>query len=125
MLLTMLLATYFAQVNLDGSVERVIVAPQKVIDRPSFQAMLRPGQKWVPAEEDNLPGRNGWAYSEGDKMFIPPKPFNSWVFNKQRKRWLPPPGKERPANKPGVEHNWNERDKKWDEIQLDGGEAKK
>ena len=32
----------------------------------------------------------GWTYDENKDAFIPPKPYNSWVYNENTADWDPP-----------------------------------
>ena len=53
----------------------------------------------------------GYSYDPIDDAFIPPKPFASWILNKDKK-W------EAPIPEPVTDclHRWNEEEGKWDDI---------
>ena len=52
----------------------------------------------------------GYTYDEDRDAFIPKKPFNSWILNKDTCLW------EAPVAMPtdGQRYNWNENTKTWD-----------
>lgn len=66
----------------------------------------------------------GWIWDSGDQIFLPPKPYTSWVKNISEARWQSPIGDE-PAitteqqtqNDAGTNywyHEWNDADQQWD-----------
>ena len=54
----------------------------------------------------------GFVYDFKLDAFIPPKPFDSWLLNKETCQWEPPVAK--PTD--GKLYEWNENDKSWTEI---------
>ena len=54
----------------------------------------------------------GYTYDETNDVFIPPKPFDSWVLNESTWLW------DSPISYPsdGKEYNWNEETTSWDEV---------
>ena len=52
----------------------------------------------------------GYIYNQTKDAFIPPKPFNSWILNKDSCLW------EAPVNYPddGEKYTWNEATTTWD-----------
>jgi hypothetical protein len=52
----------------------------------------------------------GYTYDEELDAFIPPKPYNSWVLNKETALWEPPV--QYPDD--GKAYLWNEQDMTWD-----------
>ena len=54
----------------------------------------------------------GYTYDEDRDVFIPPKPFNSWILNEDTCRW------EAPVDYPtdGQRYTWNEQNQTWDLI---------
>ena len=52
----------------------------------------------------------GYIYNQTKDAFIPPKPFNSWILNKDSCLW------EAPVNYPddGERYTWNEATTTWD-----------
>lgn len=53
----------------------------------------------------------GFYYDEVIDVFIPPKPFNSWVLNEKSYQWEPP--KEMPSD---GDYVWIEKDLTWKKI---------
>ena len=59
-------------------------------------------------------GRVGYTYDETLDVFIPPKPYDSWVLNLSRFDW------EAPIIIPDDENSykWNEETQSWDLVEL-------
>jgi hypothetical protein len=58
----------------------------------------------------------GFTYDESLDAFIPPKPFQSWVFDSERCVWNPPVAY--PTD--GGQYLWNEETLSWDAV-TEGG----
>ena len=56
----------------------------------------------------------GYFYDEIRDAFIPPKPFDSWVFEESTCVWKAPV----PYPTDGKFYTWNEVELKWDEVEL-------
>lgn len=57
--------------------------------------------------------RIGYIYDEERDAFIPPKPFNSWIFNESTCNWdapIPYPVGQ------GPDYIWNEENLNWEKI---------
>ena len=54
----------------------------------------------------------GYQYDSQRDAFIPPKPYNSWVLNKQTCNWEAPVPKPNNENK----YTWNESTLSWDLV---------
>ena len=54
----------------------------------------------------------GYIYEPANDVFIPPKPFPSWILNFETWQWQPPS----PYPTDGLLHAWNEEWKTWAEI---------
>ena len=57
----------------------------------------------------------GWTYDENKDAFIPPKPYNSWVYNENTADWDPPV--ERPDESTLTDNqciHWNESTLEWE-----------
>ena len=54
----------------------------------------------------------GYTYDETNDVFIPPKPFDSWVLNESTWLW------DSPVTYPsdGKMYIWNEETTSWDEV---------
>ncbi len=59
----------------------------------------------------------GMIYDEDNDIFIPKKPYASWVLNKEEARWQSPAG-DAPELEEGEElthyYEWNEENQSWD-----------
>lgn len=51
----------------------------------------------------------GFTYNPGLKIFIPPKPFKSWILNTDRFFWMPPI----PYPADGNAYSWDEDTVSW------------
>ena len=105
--------TLFAQVNTDGNVLNVIVIEKEsihILDQ-SFKYI----QTWADADGIQKKKYNyariGGKYSESDKAFIDPQPFNSWSLDSSFK-WQPPI----PMPADGKMYLWSEVSKSWIEA---------
>ena len=56
----------------------------------------------------------GFTYDEELDAFIPPKPFNSWLLNKETCLWEPP----KPFPNDDVPYIWNELDLDWEILDF-------
>lgn len=84
------------------------------------------GKKWASAEEatswaqifvDGAEGRSNLVPPNGPneqpvEMPIPPKPFESWVWNEQDRAWIPP----FPAPVDQNRYGWNEELGDWEKL---------
>lgn len=52
----------------------------------------------------------GSKYEPKENNFIPPKPFESWVWDKDKKEYLPP----FPKPNDNKVYDWNEKKQKWE-----------
>jgi len=131
---------HFAKVNTDNLVTNVIVAEQNFIDKYDDG---EPG-RWVktsynirggiyydpetmePVEDqsviDDDEGRKrknyagiGDTYDEEREVFLPPKPFLSWILNETTWDWEAPT----PVPDDGKNYEWNEENQKWVEVSLE------
>ncbi len=103
--------TYFAEIDQDKKVRRVIVADQKFIESKA----VGDGKNWTETDTAGVVGKNyagiGYTYDEISGSFVPPKPFASWILDAKTYTWKAP--KEEP-----VLIN-DERMQKWDEQKGD------
>lgn len=122
---------HFAKVE-DGIVTNVIVAEQDFIDsgvvgdpatwiQTSYNT--RGNKHYNPEtneEDDGVALRGnyagiGYSYDEELDVFIPPKPYPSWLLNYETYLW------EAPVSYPedGKFYYWNEDELNWEEVVLD------
>lgn len=110
--------SYFAEIDKDGIVKRVIVAEQGFINSGS----VGNPKNWIQTSYNTRGGIHklggvplrknyagvGWQYDKNRDAFIPPKSFNSWTLNEDDCIWKAP----KPCPGDG-------RDYRWDEDRLD------
>jgi hypothetical protein len=109
--------SHFAKIE-NGIVTEVIVAEQEYIDTIEGQ--------WIQTSYNTLgnvhklngtPLRGnfagiGYTYDSELDVFIPPKPYASWVLNEETCLWEAPTSK--PTN--GKKYDWNEETTSWTEA---------
>jgi hypothetical protein len=91
--------SHFAQIDKSNIVVQVIVAEQEFID----SGVVGDPKHWIQTSyntregvhPENRPLRKnfagvGYMYDPIRDAFIPPKPFNSWVLDEDKCRWVPP-----------------------------------
>lgn len=104
---------YFAEIE-NGIVKRVIVADQEFID----SGKVGDSKTWVETSTDGSIRKNyagiGYIYDKNLDAFIPPKPYTSWVLDKEKGQYKAP--KDSP--KDGKDYCWNESTKEWKEFKL-------
>jgi hypothetical protein len=124
--------SHFALV-INGIVENVIVADQDFIDQLTANSDLP--EEWIQTSYNTYQGVHydsqtrepsadqskalrknfaaiGYSYDRERDAFIPPKEFNSWVFDENKCDWVPP--LEKPNN--GQLYTWNEETRSWDLV---------
>jgi hypothetical protein len=112
---------HFAKVS-NGIVQQVIVAEPEF-----FETFIdsSPGE-WIKTSYNTRGGQHllggiplrknyagiGYTYDRERDAFIPPKPFNSWILNKETCNW------EAPVEYPDInsEYKWNEEVLNWELI---------
>lgn len=80
--------TYFAEIDKNGTVLRVLVVTQKVID----SGILGDPKNWVQTTTDGSLRKNyagkGFKYDKSLDAFVPPKPTSgSWILNNNTAQW--------------------------------------
>lgn len=121
---------YFAEVNTNNLVVRVISADQEWIDAGN----LGDPSKWLQTSYNTRGGIHilggtpfrknyagiGYSYDPVRDAFIPPKPFASWVLNEETCLWeapIPEPSDAKSASNPfGKTYDWIEAYKDWREA---------
>lgn len=102
--------TYFAEIDENGVVLRVLVVTQEFINT----GKLGDPKNWIETTIDgskNYAGP-GFTYDKINKVFISPKPYNSWILD-QNFQW------KAPVSKPidGKLYKWDEETLNYKEIQ--------
>lgn len=104
---------HWAEVDENNVVVRVLVLD----DSKSAEWLVkRFGGTWIQTSYTASIRKNyagiGHTYDPELDAFIPPKPFDSWILNKETARWEPPV--EYPND--GHLYRWNEDEVKWSQI---------
>lgn len=101
--------TYFAEVDNNGIVKRVIVASQEFINSGAVGSPAN----WIQTHADGSKRKNyagvGYKYDSARDAFIPPKPFDSWEVDEVTAQWKAP--KAKPND--GKHYNWDEETRSW------------
>jgi hypothetical protein len=118
---------HFAKVE-NGKVVQIIVAEQDVIDSGIFghgwvqtsyntRGNVHYGQDGQPdggiALRGNFAGI-GYDYDDVNDVFIPPRPFPSWILSAQTFLWEAPV----PCPKDAKPYEWDEETLSWKEMAL-------
>jgi hypothetical protein len=101
--------SYFAQIDSNNTVTRVLVVEREFIDT----GRLGDPSTWLETGfniRKNYAGI-GYTYNESIDAFVPPKPFDSWTLDDDTGLWDPPVPP--PTGGPAV---WNEETQSWDET---------
>jgi len=110
---------HFAELDENNKVLRVLVVPDEQEHRgQEFLAEdLSLGGKWVQTSYNanfrKVYAGIGFIYNEDLDVFIPRKPFESWVFDENLWNW------KAPVNYPNDDkkYDWDEIQKNWVEVQ--------
>ena len=95
---------HFVKVNpLTKKVEEVIVAEQEHVDT------LPNRELWIKDDVAQV----GSTYDADKDLFIPAKPYPSWVYNEDNNDWDAP--SKMPDKATGDTHIWDEKKKTWAE----------
>src|SRR3990167_38151 len=82
--------TYFAEIDKNGKVLRVIVITQEVLNTGRWGDP----KNWVETKMDGSLRKNyagkGYDYDKTLDAFIPPKPTTNWVLDEEKDRWYDP-----------------------------------
>ena len=120
---------HFAKINNENIVEQVIVVNNDIILKSdNTESELKGKQflnatfgssKWVQTSYNGTFRKNfagiGFTYDTERDAFIPPKPFNSWILNKDTCRWESPI----PYPSDGKIYTWNEDILNWEELIIE------
>lgn len=111
--------SHFAEV-VNGIVKRVIVADQNFID----SGVLGDPKNWIQTsyntkrnkhKQGKTPLRGNYAsagfiYDKENDLFLPPKPYDSFVLDKKNAQWVAPIDKPLDSQL----YLWNEELQQWD-----------
>ena len=108
---------HFAEINSDNIVVRVLVVPDEEEHRgESFLSVdLGLGGRWVQTSYNgtirSLFAGVGYSYNEELDIFLPPKPYESWILNSELKCWESTV--ERPETLNDEVSIWDEPNQQW------------
>ena len=118
---------HFAEIDLNGVVQRVIVVANKdtadangnemeSIGVAFCQKLL--GGNWVQTSYNGNIRKHyagiGYTYDAVLDAFVPPKPFPSWVLNSEKAQWEAPS----PMPTDGKMYAWDEDGQVWKAVDL-------
>ena len=105
---------YFAELDENDIVKRVIVADQAFID----SNCVGDPNCWVETSMHGEIRKNGagkgYTYDKVRDAFIAPKPYTSWTLNEETCQWEPP--KKKPQNE--LLYRWVEDSQEWVEFKF-------
>ncbi len=122
--------SHFAEIDNDGTIQRVIVAEQDFIDSGAVgdasnwvqtSYNTRGGIHYAPDSNDpdggialrkNYAGK-GYTYDKTRDAFISPQPFPSWLLDEDTCRWEAPT----PMPDDGKMYEWDEDTTSWKETE--------
>jgi len=104
---------HFAKIDENDIVTQVIVVEPDVID----SGLFGDPQQWIQTSYNNNIRKwfagIGYKYDREKDIFIPPKPYNSWVYDEDIVNWKAPI--EYPLD--GTVYMWNEQTVSWKPLE--------
>ena len=113
---------HFAEIDENNVVLRVLVVDneQEYRGQEFLAEDLGLGGRWIQTSYHGnfrkMYAGIGYIYNEELDIFIPPKPYESWVFNNELQQWEPTIGM--PIYEEGKAYLWNEETQAWDVEDL-------
>ena len=113
---------HFAQIDENNIVLQVLVVPDEQQQRGHeyLSSDLGLGGTWVQTSYNGSIRKMfagvGYTYNQELDIFLPPKPFQSWVLNETLGQWDAPI--ERPEVGEGMVSIWNEENQEWGVEEL-------
>lgn len=108
---------HFAQIDDNNIVQQILVVPDEQQQRGNdyLSIDLGLGGTWIQTSYNSTVRKMfagiGYTYNQELDIFLPPKPFNSWVLNEIKGEWESPI--ERPELTEGMVSIWNEENQEW------------
>lgn len=108
---------HFAQIDNNNIVQQVLVVPDEQQHRGNdyLSIDLGLGGTWIQTSYNGTVRKMfagvGYSYNQELDIFLPPKPFNSWVLNETKGEWEPPI--PRPTDVEGMVSIWDEENQDW------------
>lgn len=113
---------HFAQIDENNIVQQILVVPDEQQHRGNdyLSIDLGLGGVWVQTSYNGnirkMFAGVGYSYHNELDIFLPPKPFNSWVLNETKGEWEAPI--PRPEVESGMVTIWNEENQEWGVEEL-------
>ena len=112
---------HFAEIDLNNFVTKVLVVPNEEEHRGEeyLSIDLGLGGRWIQTSYNGtirgMFAGVGFTYNEVLDVFLPPKPYNSWVINTELKCW------DSPIERPSITNIqaaiWDETNQQWIVVQ--------
>ena len=117
--------SHFAEIDKNGIVQRVLVAEQNFIN----SGAVGDPSNWIQTSYNTFGGKHecggkplrmnfagiNYSYDKKRDAFIPPQPYNSWLFNENTCLWDSPVPYPNDDNR----YKWNEEKLNWEQIVWD------
>ena len=117
--------SHFAEIDKNGIVQRVLVAEQNFIN----SGAVGDPSNWIQTSYNTFGGKHerggkplrmnfagiNYSYDKKRDAFIPPQPYNSWLFNENTCLWDSPVPYPNDDNR----YKWNEEKLNWEQILWD------
>jgi hypothetical protein len=113
---------HFAQIDNNNIVVNVLsVSDEQQHRGQDFLANdLQLGGRWIQTSYHNNIRKTfaglGYTYNEELDIFLPPKPYNSWILDSEKGEWTAPI--PRPEDIIGYANIWEEETQEWRSEQL-------
>ena len=113
---------HFAQIDNNNIVINVLSVPDEQQHRgQDFLANdLQLGGRWIQTSYHNNVRKTfaglGYIYNEELDIFLPPKPYDSWILDTEKQEWVAPV--IRPEDVEGYANIWEEETQEWRTEQL-------
>jgi hypothetical protein len=113
---------HFAEIDNNNVVLRVLVVDNEQEHRgQEFLAEdLGLGGRWIQTSYNanfrKMYAGIGYTYNEELDIFVPPKPYESWIFNNELEQWEPTIGM--PIYEEGKAYLWDEENQVWNVEDL-------
>lgn len=108
---------HFAQIDENNIVQQILVVSDEQQHRGNdyLSIDLGLGGQWVQTSYNGTIRKMfagvGYSYNQELDIFLPPKPFNSWVLNETKGEWESPI--QRPEEVEGMVFMWDEDNQEW------------
>tara|TARA_R110000744_G_scaffold390_1_gene1583 strand:- start:196 stop:678 length:483 start_codon:yes stop_codon:yes gene_type:complete len=115
---------HWAKINAKGKVIQVIVTDNQDSNKDEGYKLLTDvfGGNWLQTSYNTIANTHllgglafrgnfaglGFSYDKKLDLFLPPKPFNSWLVDKEKASW------KAPKPQPDFAHYWNEEKLNWE-----------